>query len=202
MKWLTLILALAACAAPQVSLDPPAQPPPAKDYIDLLKKWTRHGQLQSDFEEALSVDATMMSPEFRAAFAERYISVYKLSPEEAGRKRAEILSDAADQFSFHVETSTHAWQLNDLSGTKSVWRISLVDDKGREITTKDIHLKRTAREFDAAFFPYQNVFSRSWRILIPRTFADGTLLYGPNTRSLTLRFAGPQGSVDLVWQLH
>src|SRR5438093_9335 len=88
--WLLLSSLALGCAAPKVSLEPPQQAPRAKDYVDLLKKWTRHGQLQSDFEVALEADATLHSPEFRAAYAEKFIAVYRLSPEEAARKRAEL----------------------------------------------------------------------------------------------------------------
>jgi hypothetical protein len=199
---LLLALCLCACATPpKVSLEQPAKAPRAKDYVDALKKWTRHGQLQSDFDVALSVDATMLSPEFRSAFAERYIKLYRLSPVEAERKRAEIGSTGADEYVFHAETSTHSFDLNDLSSNKTVWRISLVDDKGREVVAREVRQDKKARDFQEAFYPYQNVFSKSWDIRLPRTLGDGTPLVGPDTKALTLRFAGPHGSVDLTWQL-
>ena len=46
-----------------------------------------------------------------------------------------------------------------------------------------------------------NIFSRGWTVRFPRTRIDGSPLIGGETKALTLRFAGPQGSVDLVWVL-
>ena len=55
------------------------------------------------------------------------------------------------------------------------------------------------RQLDMEFYPYASEFSRGWTLRFPRARADGTPLVGGDTKSLTLRFAGPQGSVDLVW---
>ncbi len=200
-KLSAILLLMIGCAAPVVSLKPPSATPKASEYVDELKRWTRHGQLQHDFEVALSVDATMMSPEFRAAYAERVVSVYRYSEEEAARKRAEILAEDANFFTFHLETAAHNWQTNDLSGSKSIWRISLVNDQGREIPTTDIHSSKSAREYDISFYPYGTEFSKPWFIRVPSTFADGSPLVTAETKTLTLRFAGPPGSIDLVWLL-
>ena len=82
-----------------------------------------------------------------------------------------------------------------------MWRIALVDDKGNQETTRDVKASGTRRELEAVFYPYITIFSRGWRLRFPRNRADGTPMVGPDTRSLTLRIAGPQGVVDLTWQL-
>ena len=68
-QWLpSLVLCLSACVTSNtiVSLGPPAPPPTAKEYVDVLKRWTRHGDLRSDFDATIIVDATFRSPEFRS----------------------------------------------------------------------------------------------------------------------------------------
>ena len=50
------------------------------------------------------------------------------------------------------------------------------------------------RALDQEFYPYANIFSRGWTVRFPRTRADGSPLVGGDTKSLTLRFAGPQGA--------
>jgi hypothetical protein len=202
---LALLLAplLSACAsAPmKVSLAEPAHPVTAKDYVDALKTWTRHGHLRSDFDQALDVDATFRSPEFRDAYAAKYIALYRIGPENQAHTRGELLSDGADTYEFHVETATHDYVLNDLTSAKTVWRITLVDDQGHEVAPVRVTGLKERRALDQEFYPYTTVFSRGWTLRFPRTRADGSPVVGGDTRSLTLRFAGPQGSVDLVWAL-
>ena len=194
---------LSSCATTpmKVSLAEPSPPPTSKDYVDELKRWTRHAHLRSDFDQALDVDATFRSPEFREAYAAKYIDIYKVGDEHKARVRGEILSDGADTFEFHVETATHDYALNDLTTAKSIWRVTLVDDQGHEVTPKQVLALRERRALDVEFYPYSGVFSRGWTVRFPRTRADGTPLVGSDTRALTMRFAGPQGSVDLVWVL-
>jgi hypothetical protein len=198
---LALLLVGCAEAPPHVSLAEPQPPPTARDYVNQLKRWTRHGHLFNDFDAALDVDATMRSPEFRAAYAEKYLKVYRVEPESAPKVRGDILSDGADSYEFHVETATHDYDLNDLVGSKSVWRVTLVDDQSHEVTPAEVSLVRERKRLATEFYPYAGVFSRGWRLRFPRARRDGSPLVGTDTKSLTLRFAGPQGSVDLVWLL-
>jgi len=67
-----------------------AEPPPASQYVDELKRYTRHGHVIADFDEALTVDATLHAPQFRAAYAEKWIDTYKLNAEDAAKKRADL----------------------------------------------------------------------------------------------------------------
>jgi hypothetical protein len=201
--WLVAALLLSGCAGapPRVSLAEPSPAPTAGDYVDQLKRWTRHAQIRSDFDEALDVDATLRSPEFRQAYAAKYLEVYRIPPDSEARVRGEILADGADTYEFHVETATHNYDLNDLTSAKSVWRVSLLDDQQHEVTPTTVVATKTRRELDMEFYPYATIFSRGWTLRFPRARGDGSPLVGADTKSLTLRFAGPQGSVDLVWVL-
>jgi hypothetical protein len=203
MKRLALAAALfvVGCAgAPvRVSLAEPTPPPTANDYVDQLKRWTRHANLRSDFDAALDVDATLRSPEFRHAYAAKYIEIYRIGTENQARVRGEILTDGADSYEFHVETATHDYALNDLTSAKTIWRLTLSDDQGHEVTPTSVVSVKERRQVDMEFYPYASIFSRGWIIRFPRTRADASPLVAGDTRSLTLRFAGPQGSVDLIW---
>jgi hypothetical protein len=203
MKQLAVTLLLIGCGSSnvRVSLETPARPPPASEYVDELKKWTRSGHLLSDFDEALTVNATFRSPEFRAAYAEKWLKVYRIGPDEEARTRERLMSEAADTWEFHIESSAHRWELNDFSSKKSIWRLALVDDTGREVTPKEVLSTTSRRELEMEFYPYANIFSRGWTVRFPKTLLDGTPLAGPNTKTLTLRFAGPMGVIDLAWNL-
>jgi hypothetical protein len=204
--WALMLLWVAAgagCASSnlRVSLETPARPPPASEYVDELKKWTRSGHILADFDEALTVNGTFRSPEFRAAYAEKWIKTYFVGPDESARTRERLMSEGADTWEFHVESSAHRWEINDFSSKKSIWRLALVDDTGREVTAKDVLATTARRELEMEFYPYANIFSRGWTLRFPKTLADGTPLVRPDTKSVTLRFAGPMGVIDLVWLL-
>lgn len=190
-----------ASAPLRVSLSEPRVAPAAKDYEKELIRWTRHGQLLSDFDQALQLDATLRSPEFRAAYAAKYLDMYKVAPENQEKVRGELLSDGADTYEFHIESTTHDYLLNDLTGAKTVWRVTLVDDQGHEVTPSEVSLVRERRRLEAEFYPYADTFSKGWRLRFPRARPDGTPLVGSDTKSLTLRMAGPQGALNLVWHL-
>ncbi|HZS35892.1 MAG TPA: hypothetical protein VFF06_03650 [Polyangia bacterium] len=203
---LALALSLAAgCASSPskpVSLAQPAAPPPASEYVDLLKRWTRHGNLIQDFDTALNIDATFHSPEFQEVYADQWAKVYRLDPPEAARVRAQLIADIAEHYEFFAESATHKFELNDFTSAKTVWRVSLRNDQGHEVLPSEIKLAREQPELLTAFYPYTTVFSRGWRIRFPNVLGDKTTpLVTPETKALTLRIAGPQGSVDLVWSL-
>jgi hypothetical protein len=204
-RWLVALVAVAGCAeSPKrpLSLSQPAEPPKAEQYVDLLKSWTRHGNLIEDFDTAMYVDATFHSAEFQEVYADEWAKVYRLDPPEATRVRSQLIAAIAESYEFFAETSTHKYELNDLASAKTVWRISLRDDAGHEVLPSEIKLAREQPELIQKFYPYATIFSRGWRIRFPNRLGDKTTpLVGPDTKALTLRIAGPQGSVDLVWKL-
>jgi hypothetical protein len=195
------LLCNCAASTPQVSLAPPAPPPAARDYTSQLKKWTRHGDIRADFDNTIGIDATFHSPEFQEAYAAKWAEVYKLDPPEAARVKAQLLAAIADHYEFYVETSAHTYALNDLGSSKTIWRVSLRDDGGREVVASEIAAAREQRELLMAFYPYAGPWGRGWRVRFPRVLGDQSPLVGENAKSMVLRIAGPPGSVDLVWRL-
>lgn len=197
-----ILLQLAACAAPSpaVSLAVPAQQPPAKEYVDELKRFTRHGHVIYDFDDAMAIDATFHAPEFQEAYAAKWAEVYKLDRAEAERVRAQLMAQATTNWEFYAETSAHNYEINDLASYKTVWRVTLVSDTGKEVVAREIKPAKELRAMAFAFYPYATVFSKGWRIKFPNKVGEEPLVT-PDTKKLTLRLAGPQGSIDLVWKL-
>jgi hypothetical protein len=206
---LTVVVAamLAGCHPGPVSMAEPRATPNPKDYRAIQKHWTRHGHVTEDFDEALTVDATLQGPEMRAAYIEKWISVYKLGPDEAARARAQLTAEVADVWEVNLQSSSHTIDLDNFSPAKKLWRISLLDDRGRSVSPTEIKLVRDRIEVIDAFFPfpgqktYVGTFTRSWRLHFPKQHVDGQPLIGPETKRVILRIAGPQGSTDLVWEL-
>ncbi len=193
---------LAACGAPLVvSLAPPAQPLVADEYWKQINRWTRTGIVRRDFDSDLIIRATLHSPEFRSAFIAKHLELFRVGAEQTPIERARLEAEIAEVWEFHVESAAHRFELNELGQKKLVWRIVLVDDAGHEVAPIEVKPDRPRRSVEPAMYPYVDDFSRGWRIRFPRKRADGTPLVGETTKSLTLRFAGPPGSTDLVWQL-
>jgi hypothetical protein len=195
-------LVVAGCAAGNqiVSLAPPSPAPKAKDYVDQVKRWHRHGDLRADFDATLIVDAVPFSPEFQAAYVAKYLDVYKVT--ESGREAVtqKIVGGIGEGWVFHVETQAHTYEVTDLKPPKSIWRVTLIDDRGREVSTQTVTLDPSRPEVLQVFYPYTTIFARAWRVTFPRQLPDGSDLVGPDTKSLTLRIAGPPGSIDLIWR--
>ena len=197
---LAALLCGCSYASKVVSLDEPRTAPLARDYVDQVKRWSRHGDVRSDFDATIIVDATWHSPEFRAAYIAKYLDVYKVNTGARAQVTASIPT-APEAWEFHLESQTHTWEINELKPPKSMWRMTLIDDRGREVAASEVKLENTRPEFLQTFYPYTGIFSRPWRVLFPRALPDGTALIGPETKSLTMRIAGPQGAVDLTWRL-
>ena len=193
-------LLLVACSHGRVSLEPPDQPISHKEYVDQLKRWSRHGQIFYDFDAALQVDATFRSLEFRQAYASQWITLYHVSPGRAPETRKQILDEGGETYEFFLATSAHYQELNDFS-RKSVWRVAFVNDQGNEVLPLTVDSLRDKRDMYAAFFPYISLFARTWRVRFPRKLPDGSQLISASTKRVTLRFSGPPGSVDLDWKL-
>jgi hypothetical protein len=183
-----------------VSLTPPEIEPRAADYYKVYERWTRHGGLRSDFDVALDVDATFKGPEFRAAYAEKYLEIYRVTPSAAPKVRAEQYG-VDDGYEFHLVTIAHSWELNDFTTSKTVWRLALINDHNEEVTPSEVKLLRDRLEKLAVFYPTIGIFSKSWRIRFPKTHSDGQPFIGPGATSITLRISGPPGSIDLIWKL-
>jgi hypothetical protein len=198
-----LLLLLAGCAGapPKVSLAPSPAPPPAKRYVEELKRFSRHGHILSDLDETLTLDATLMAPEFVAAQAEKWIDLYKLNDVDGAALRAKRQAETADVWELHIESSGHRYEVNDFGPRLSPWRIRLVDEHDRAVAPIEVKSDRTPRDVVLAFYPYGTLFSRSWTVRFPRVLPDGTPLVGPDTRALIFRVSGPAGVVDLTWRL-
>ena len=196
------LLALAAgCAAsPEVSRS--ARGATEESYQSVLKHWTRDGQMMHQVDTALEVGATYKSWEFRSAYVERRAALFKLP--EARRLELEQTERAehGKGHEFYVAAATHREQWNDLDRPESAWRVALVCDDRREVEPLRVHRHRKITVATQSFFPYTGTFSYGYALVFPRSLPDGTPVCGPGTRRMTLRFAGPLGTLQLAWDLH
>jgi hypothetical protein len=195
-----------------VSLAEGARSYTSADYGRVVNRWTRHALLQKDFDRvapfdtALDVRATFKSWDWRWAYVERYADYYKLPANEKDKLRESELKDAGSFHEFHVAASASRFEWAEFVSRKtSIWRVVLFDDRGHEVEPSDILPVRAPIIQETAFFPYvggiDQPFLTRTLFQFPRELPNGggpTL--SPEASQFTLRFTGPLGTVDLVWQ--
>ncbi len=191
-----LLLPLAGCSEPQVSLAGGAREYVASDYSSVLKRWTREESLIlfSDLEDKLTVTATYESWDFRWAYVIRYAEDYRLTIEQ----RRELLERTHE---FYVALYGTKWRWADLSRPTSAWIVRLIDDQGSETAPAKIEPIAKPGPIEYRYFPYTTVWRHAFRIRFPRVTNDGRPTIAPNARWFGLRFAGAEGNEELHWDV-
>ena len=186
-----------ACAAgdPNVHLteDWPAQ---SSDYVATTAAWTRATKLHGQYQEVLELAATFKSPEWRAAHVAREAESRALTPDARAQLMAQAQADAAGPYELELMVTTWDRRENDLHrGKKSVWRVVMVDDQGREIEPIEIVRDRRPTFVVRAEYPKLGDFAEPYIARFPRSEA----LLGPGVHQVRLRMSGEQGGVELHW---
>jgi hypothetical protein len=198
--WLALLL-LAGCKPPPPVSMADVNRAPAERYEDVVLSWTRHGHVVHDFDESVTVQATLHGPEMRAAYAEKWVALYQLNRADAERTRAQLFAEVGDVWEVHLESSAHFSDEDNFKQDKKVWRLALLTDRGREVGPSSVRIDKTRREVQTTFYPYASDFTRGWKVQFPRLASDGQPLIDDAATQVILRIAGPHGSTDLVWSL-
>jgi hypothetical protein len=183
-----------------VRLGSPERTYERKDYDKVLARWTRRGLILNSLDQALEVYATVLSPDFRAAYAARYIADYKLPPGEAERYRGQIMHQAFTHNEVFLTAAAGRYAWNDLEKKESLWRVALLTDRGVEVSPTKIKAHKIPVDPRAmAFFPHADAWSKAYRIEFPVTSADGAAVLAPGLRWFALRVSGPLGHTELRW---
>ncbi|MFT3693589.1 MAG: hypothetical protein QM831_10650 [Kofleriaceae bacterium] len=196
MKSLALIvLAGCASAAPAVRLDE-GWPKAAPDYDDTTSAWTRHTSLRGDMQEAMSVDAIFKSPDWRAAHASRDAEHRKLEGPARDAVLAQAQADMAGPYEVELLFVTWDRRENDLDrGKKSVWKVVLVDDTGKEIEPLEIVRDKRPAYVLHAEFPAYGDFATAYVARFPH---DPPVL-GSGVHAVRLRMSSERGGAEVAW---
>ncbi len=179
----------------------------AQRYDDVLQRWTRtgHDYVLQGFEDQIGVTATYESWDFRWAYVIRYADDFRLSTIERTRLLETSLDAARREHEFYVAlyTTNRRWGL--LTRPTSAWRVLLVDDHGREVAPVAVDAVTHPGALERTYFPYTTVWRQVYRIRFPRRvpLAGGgeAEILNDRTHFFILRFAGPLGHTDLVWDV-
>jgi hypothetical protein len=174
----------------------------ATDYEHVLGRWTRTEHLiaLSDIDDVLTVTATFESWDFRWAYVVRYASDYRLSIEQRRGLLESTLSETRQRHQFFVALYGSNRRWNDLSKPTSAWIVRLIDDHGSETAPEEIIPIPKPGAIERTYFPFATVWRQVSRIRFPATGPKGPTI-ARDAKWVGLRFAGAQGSQELIWNL-
>lgn len=204
---LTLLGWQGGCAPPLVSLTSESEPP-GTSYRQALDRWSRHGRILSktEFDTSLVVVATLRSRAFQRAYVGKYLATYGIAdPWEKARIEKEQAEQTEHGLSLFVLTRAHAASWNDLRAQSGKWRVSLLDDQGREVQADRIDAMSSRQAVEQNLLSASgesfDVFTKLWSVHFPASASDGKPFPQPTAHKISLRVAGPLGQTELPWLL-
>jgi hypothetical protein len=193
------------CREPNVSLAEGPREYVAIDYPQVLTRWTREKSMFSveQLDSALTVTATYESWDFRWAYTIRYAEDYRLPLDERQKLLDKLLKETRETHCFYVALYGGSQpRFTDLTKSTSGWVVRLVDDRGNEIVASSIDKIARPGPLEKTYFPYTSPWRQAFRIRFPRNRPDNKqATIATDAKWVGLRFAGPQGSEELRWQL-
>lgn len=192
---LALALAAGCGGGPALRLDE-SWPQASPSYREATERWTRRTTMSRDYQESLALAAVLKSPEWRLAHAARDADYRGLTGAARDAVLAQAKADMAGPYEVELLVTTWDRRENDLDrGKRSVWRVALVDDNGRELEPLEIIKDKRAPYILRAEFPAFGDFAAAYIARFPRS----TPVFGPNVRAVRLRMSSARGGVELAW---
>jgi hypothetical protein len=204
---LGLALALGACASPPVSLRQGPRAYTAESYDTVLQRWTREGHQYAlqGLDDRIAVTATYESWDFRWAYVVRYAQDFRLTTPERQELLQHTLEAAQQEHEFYVALYTQSRRWGELTRPTSAWRVLLVNDRREEVAPVAIEPINRPGAVERTYFPYTTVWRQAFRIRFPRYLRSASgaevEIIDERVRSFRLRFSGPLGTTDLVWDV-
>ncbi len=191
-----LAFGFAGCATtPKVMLtnEWPADP---GSYDSVTRDWTRNAYLSAAYQQVLNVDATLLSPQWRAARAARDAQLRGLGPAAREELFTKAKQDAAGNWEIVVVMTTWDRSENDLHrGKRATWKAALLDEQGNEIAPVEVERDRRPMYMIQADFPHYGDFAQAYFVRFPKEQP----VLGPSVRQVRLRLASVRGSVEVSW---
>lgn len=186
-----------ACAIPRtIRYTVPRRVPPVSDFVAIRRAWTRDASVVpvSGLENVLTMTATCLSPEFRAAYVARYARDYQLGPgDRAALLRAQQITAGRELQFFVTAFAGTEFRDADLSDPDRGWRVLLVTAHGRWAHTrleKITHPTAVQR----AYFPHAHPQRMAFLVGFPPVVT-------PEDRWFRLHVVSARGQAELEWQL-
>ncbi|MBP6835529.1 MAG: hypothetical protein KA978_32390 [Deltaproteobacteria bacterium] len=204
---LGLAMAVGACASPTVSLRQGPRAYTAESYDVVLRRWTREGHQYAlqGLDDRIAVTATYESWDFRWAYVVRYAQDFRLTTPERQELLQHTLEAAQQEHEFYVALYTQSRRWGELTRPTSAWRVLLLNDRREEVAPVAIEPINRPGAVELTYFPYTTVWRQAFRIRFPKYLRSASgaevEVIDERVRSFRLRFSGPLGTTDLVWNV-
>jgi hypothetical protein len=197
------LVGAAGCTPSRINLAEGPREYVAMDYDSVLRQWTRTTQLTSlnAMDNVLTVSATYESWDFRWAYTVRYAEDYRLSVDQRHALLERSLAETRDHHEFYLALYAQKHKWNDLTAEHPAWIVRLIDDAGTETAPSEIQVIKRPNALELTYFPYTTPWRSAFRLTFPRVRGDGRATIPSDARWFGLRFAGPQGNQEMVWEI-
>jgi hypothetical protein len=194
---------LTACAAGGVLSDGASLALESDPYRVVLQRWTKQQKVYRHFAAKIFVTSTYFSPELREAYILRRARVLGLPEARVRLLRDQHSRDAERYHEFLVSVYTGDRRWNDLDDAESMWRITLSNDRGNEVSPVAVE-REDARHGDlTAYFPYITVFQKAYIVRFPRVILEmNAPLLGADVNAFSMRFLSGVAVAELKWDLN
>lgn len=199
---LCMVVPAGGCATSDLLLDDRSVAAESEGYTATLRRWTKHHKVYRHFEALIFTTATYLSPEFRQALVNRRTRLLGLPGSEARRVELEHRERSRRYHEFVVSVYTAERRWNDLDAEPSMWRVSLANDRGQEVSPSEV-IRQDLRSGDLqAYFPYITVFQQAYLVRFPKQSLEfGSSVIDSTTQSFQLRFLSGIAVSELNWTL-
>ena len=195
------VSAAAGCGGSQAITLGDEWPERVPDYHDAYDRWTRHDRAYRDVDMVIDAHATLLSPEWRAAYAGAKARRAKLGPAARAALFDAERKTAAEFIEVELIVATHDYPVMDFSSNaRSMWKMTLVGDGEREITPVSVKGDTRARSEIASWFPELSPFHRAYVMRFPKTTPDGQPLVTATSPRIELHLGSSIGAVKMVWE--
>ncbi len=160
-------------------------------YEQTTSAWTRKAVLRGQYQEVLDLAAVFKSHDWRLAHAEREADHRNLTGPQREQVIAQAQADMAGPYEVELLVTTWDRRENDLDrGSKSAWRVRLLDELGGEIEPLEVVKDRRPLYVLRAEFSGMGDFATAYVAKFPRK---------PELRSIRVRLSSERGGIEVSW---
>jgi len=174
--------------------------PSLPEYVEARSHWSRSGENYRDLELTAKMHATLLTTDFRQAYAAEYARLFSLTPAQRSEFEAVQMKEEAQHHAVILILATREDSWNNLRPPAGIWRIRLANRRGDSVDLKE------ARQLDhhnptwQALYPALTFQYRIWELRFPKRLDDDELL-APKGHHLDLFVAGAGGQFKFSWKL-
>ena len=164
-------------------------PDKSDHYFSVTEKWTRIDALYSGLDTQIKIYATLASPAWRTAYAERRARIYALSPEEKKKLEQDQLQALKRGTDIIVAAASSFADNRKLEYSSELWKTFLLDSQGNKIYPLESREAPWSPQQMQNFLPHYSQWQKVFWLRFPPQQPD----------TLHLVITGPLGQLDFLW---